>query len=471
MAYPSLLAAYLPFLLPAGIVISALVVWWGALLPRLSIGLLMLSLVAGQTVRFPLPGQGGGILLSDIGVALVLISATAKLFQVIHLNKFQISNFKFQNKERFNHLDFGFWILALITPFLLWSLFTLIIHIFELGLGPALISLSYWLRLAMYLLLLPALLLLCREEKVRAFSNTAFLAALGALVVLGFTQLIFAPDFSALTSAGWDPHQLRLTSTWLDPNFFGAFLVMVLPVLVAWAVSGIKKNSGRLRITNYVLPITTVAALVFTQSRSSFVALLVAAALTGPLWIIGRRLSVAEVVRYVSGGGFFLVALVAAGLLLGDRFLNVVSYDPTVDLRAQSLRQVWSQLVEPHAFVGVGYNAYQFAALEAGLIGDFSIHSRAGADNSWLTIWVTTGVIGVVLFALPWAYLLHGLLTRWFKAGHEASLAGFFSLLALFVHSQFVNSFLYSHLLIVLVVIVVITLSDNKHTRGLVTSN
>src|SRR5258708_2952386 len=52
---------------------------------------------------------------------------------------------------------------------------------------------------------------------------------------LGFVQLIFFPDLETLKFFGFDPHQGRLTSTFLDPNFTGAFLnIFFLISLTLW---------------------------------------------------------------------------------------------------------------------------------------------------------------------------------------------------------------------------------------------
>ena len=71
MPIPTLTPLYLPILGATG----ALITMWCIAVPRIAISILMASLVAGQLIRFPIPGQGGGILLSDIAVVLVLIAA------------------------------------------------------------------------------------------------------------------------------------------------------------------------------------------------------------------------------------------------------------------------------------------------------------------------------------------------------------------------------------------------------------
>jgi hypothetical protein len=175
-------------------------------------------------------------------------------------------------------------------------------------------------------------------------------------------------------------------------------------------------------------------------------------------WLVGLLGVTAAAVFVLPGDLLTLLAVafaVVAGFFLQERLAGFWQYDPTVSLRTQSLRLAWSEIVQPNWVMGVGYNAYQFAAQEAGIIGGFTIHSRAGADNSWLTIWATTGIIGVMLFLLPWIVVV-----RHLASSSLLLTVCLLPLATLFVHSQFVNSFLYSHLLITLAIIVTLTLAS-----------
>ena len=46
------------------------------------------------------------------------------------------------------------------------------------------------------------------------------------IVLLGFIQLMFYPALRNLYYLGWDEHLYRMFSTFLDPNFAGAFFVL-----------------------------------------------------------------------------------------------------------------------------------------------------------------------------------------------------------------------------------------------------
>ncbi|MFH1353867.1 MAG: O-antigen ligase family protein [bacterium] len=410
----------------------------------LLVSVLLASLVIGQVLRFPLPGQGGGLLISDLAVVIILISALISL--IFNTKKLPVTSYQ---------------LLVTITPFILWSLFTLIIRVPELGLPNSAVAFAYWSRLAAHLLLLPALLILFQDARIAATARRGLIITTTILILLGFLQLWLVPDFSTLTKLGWDPHQNRLTSTWLDPNFFGAFLAIMLPFIIIRTTRQACPPKLQRRWNPSLLLVLValiIIALLLTQSRSALIALTLSTLIFSPL-IIARalhRVTRARLVAAISSLLLILLLLGSAAFLLHDRLVGIVILDATARLRLDALKEVWP-LAEQHALLGVGYNAYQFAAAKAGLISDFNIHSRAGADNSLLTLWITTGLIGVILFFFPWAFIM--LRTR--------SLLVLFSFTTLLIHSQFVNSFLYSHLLITLIVITALALTAGNKSKFL----
>jgi O-antigen ligase len=154
-----------------------------------------------------------------------------------------------------------------------------------------------------------------------------------------------------------------------------------------------------------------------------------------------------------------------AAWVLQERLQGLFAYDPTVQVRIAALEKVW-HLVEQYSWTGVGYNAYQFAARKEGLISSFTIHSRAGADSSWLTLWITVGLPGLVIFAGVYLALYVHSLQGWLTRRSLMYLALLASLSALATHAFFVNSLLYSHLLITLAIIAAITLCETKESHG-----
>lgn len=446
MVDAAFIAASAPPALAAG-TLGIVAATWATRAPRLAIVLLGVALVAGQLVRFVVPGQGGGLLLSDVAVVLVIFAALSSWWQ--HRNS---------GAPRQLSVVIG----QLFVPFVVWSLLTLVINAPHLAASELLIATLYWLRLTGYLLIIPALLYLAADPGIRRVLTRTVVVTISVLVLISGVQLWVVRDLSVL-GQGWDSHLGRAVATWLDPNFLGAFFGLA----VVYLLSRLSRTDHRLPLV--LLIIAASGALLLTQSRSALVAGVTTALVISPFLLVRlspRRSSRDRLVQFLTVA-VILAVVGAAGIgLLGERALGVLTFDQTVMIRLASLGTVW-ELVTDHWLLGVGYNAYQFTALSAGLVGDFSIHSRAGADSSLLTLWVTTGLVGVVLFFIPWLAATAYFIRTWLRSGHHLSLAAAAAIVLLFVHSQFVNSFLYTHLLLVVSMLVTLAAASRASTDEL----
>lgn len=490
MALATLFSTSLPIFVAFG-GLAVLVVPWLIKLPRLAIGFLFLSLVAGQLIRLPLPGQGGGLLLSDLAVVILLLSAlfyflfSSRVFALLPQKTASIVSSE-QSRLPLSRLaspkgedpaqatsasllceksespagspSLASKLMITITPFILWSAFTLLIQSPSLGFSNTLVAASYWVRLTALLLLLPALTFLFRESSWRYYAWRGLYLTIALLTLLGIVQLIFLPNLSPYSSWGWDPHQLRLVSTWIDPNFFGAFLVMGLAVIVL----GPKLKQGQ----RAVFALVVIFSLLATQSRSALVALVMSLLFTAPFWFVlgAKKLARKRLVFVTSVLSMFILLMLVIVVILWPRFVGLISIDPTVQARVTNIQKALP-IIADNSLLGVGYNAYQFAARDAGAIGDFQNHSRAGTDNSLLTIWATTGLVGLFLFLVPWVYIFHQFIVDLRRFKHLVSFMGLLCVVVLFAHSQFVNSLIYSHLLITLIIIVALALSTAHYER------
>ncbi|MDP3685432.1 MAG: O-antigen ligase family protein, partial [bacterium] len=256
----------------------------------------------------------------------------------------------------------------------------------------------------------------------------------------------------------WDPHPGRLFSTWLDPNLLGGFFVLAIAVLVGAPRTARPVRKFFLLVAGALL----VLAVVLTKSRTSLLAL---AAVGGTSLLILR-----------SWRRWFPLATAAAlGLLLVPSFAvrlrGFSAADPTASLRLQSWGQALQQFSKFPLF-GTGYNAYGFEQLAAGNIGNLALHSRAGADNSFLTLGATTGVWGSVILFLLLNALLWILLRRWRRDPPTRALLPVVlsAFVAFLVHAQFVHSLVYVHLLVPFILLLSGALrSDNSRQESLPT--
>lgn len=401
--------------------------------------LLMGSLVIGQLWRLPLLGQGGGLLLNDVAAVGLLVTA---FFYLVFLT---INKHKIPPEVIF--------LFIAVTPFALWSFFTLVLGSISLPLSEKLIVGSYWVRLMTLLYLLPMLLLFVHIRTLYVFLEKLWWATVFLICSIGILQLVLVPSLAGLSRFGWDPHQGRLVSSWLDPNLCAGFFLVVLPTAFLKAVQ--KKT-----LISVSLLIFIVVSLLFTQSRSAFLALAAWLVLFLPFFlysIIKNNNRATYLARLYSMLGILVLCGVLAGLSLGDRFVGLLQGDATTRLRSEALSLVWQRLALPNLFLGVGYNAYQFAAAKVGLISNFALHSRAGSDNSLLNIVVTTGVPGLFLFILLWLAVILLLISVWRRSGKWVALVPLACLMLVVLQSQVVNSLLYGHILIALIVVTVLS--------------
>src|SRR3989338_8765829 len=153
------------------------------------------SIICGQLVRLPLFGQAGGILPSDLANVVVIVYAIGKTLGV---------NAKTPRVEEIALKRARLSFLA-ITPFLLWSLFILCLQISQISSGAFMVALSYWIRLAATLALLPAFFVIFQNKNNQKLLRPLIIFLVIPLVVLGYLQLFIQPSLQGI-SGGWDPH-------------------------------------------------------------------------------------------------------------------------------------------------------------------------------------------------------------------------------------------------------------------------
>jgi len=140
-----------------------------------------------------------------------------------------------------------------------------------------------------------------------------------------------------------------------------------------------------------------------------------------------------------------------AGTVSSTLLGNTDEVDPTANLRIQSWLQTL-ELAKKYPVMGVGYNAYRYRAADEGIV-DENYFSAGGSDSTLLTILVTTGGIGLLMFL----YFFGNLWIRNFLAYRRTQEPLFLGLVsglcALFVHSLFVNSLLFPFIFLPLIAI------------------
>lgn len=237
--------------------------------------------------------------------------------------------------------------------------------------------------------------------------------------IAGFIQLVVLPDFTVLDpTLGWDPHKNRLASTFFDPNFTGAYLVICFILLFEH-----NKRSPWI----WVL----LAAVFLTFSRSSWGMLALAILVYGVFkyrWLLVLSLLVAF-------STYFFVPRVQT------RLSGVTDPADSATLRLVSWGNAW-EICRDNLVLGVGFNTYRYVQRDYGFLTPDSvdIHSGAGADSSLLFVLATTGIFGLVMFVLGFTYMRGVMLSAVFAG--------------LLLHSQFVNSLFYPPILFLWLILI-----------------
>jgi len=383
----------------------------------------VLTLVIGQLTRISLP-SGGSIVLNDLLIPLVFL-----IWLLVKLKRKKLIIYQAPLN------------LPLVI-FIIIALFSLLLNRAHLPLYDLLQSSAYFWRFLTYSLVFWMVLdstFLNRKDWNKFYNLSIFIGL--SFAFLGFLQFIFIPSFEFMAKYGWDPHINRLLSTFFDPNFAGGFLVLVLALILGRLFfSNNKAEKGIM----FYFAIMLVVAIILTFSRSTYLAFLVTILVFGLIksW------------RTILIGGLAILIIFFTVPRVQERVLGAVSLDITAKMRLESYKQAY-EIIKDYPLTGVGYNTLRFVRPKYKQVEDIHQHAAGGFDSSFLTIWATTGLFGLLTYL--WFYLIilkHSFLKifnknlLWQQKGLSIGiLAG---LSGLIVHSQFVNSLLYPHIMVYL---------------------
>lgn len=363
---------------------------------------LTLSIIAGQLLRISLGGQRVATLLDISITALCLIG----LLRI---------KFKLSNRPQF---------IGPVLFFIIVAILSLIFSPLSLTTSQYFTSLSYTIRFFLYIL--AGWLIFSNAFPIIAKNIPQILTISGlGLAVVGLLQFIFLPDLTFLQEGGWDPHYYRTVSTFMDPNFVGAFFVLTLILLI--------KNFSILRKWDVAAFTILYLALMTTFSRSSYL-MFFASGLTLSFLKKSKALTLSTMLLF-------------SGLMLGFYIYSATISEPRNIDRAQSAQfrlETWRQgweLFKARPILGVGFNAYRAALKEYNLADEQFISSHGGSsnDSSLLFVVATTGLVGLVSYLF---FLFSLLKEAWRKNFVLVS-----ALSGLAVHSFFSNSLFFPPIL------------------------
>ncbi|HLB60102.1 MAG TPA: O-antigen ligase family protein [Patescibacteria group bacterium] len=229
------------------------------------------------------------------------------------------------------------------------------------------------------------------------------LTASGVIAALfGLVQYVTYPDLRNLMYLGWDPHEYRVFGTFLDSGFTGLFYVLTLILITIRFMHSSAGNKTDIlsKISNLfrtpvvwgICWIMTYLALALTYSRSSFLSLLVA-------------FGIISLFRKTVLPFFFIAILLAVTVLLlprpsetaeGTKLERTASVGARLTNYQQSL-----EIIKDSPVYGIGFNMMRYENRERGFVQPYEwqeSNAAAGLDNSFLFIWATTGIVGLIAF-------------------------------------------------------------------------
>src|SRR3989344_2845227 len=282
----------------------------------------LFSILPGQLIRISL-GVFGAITLSDIFIGLcdivfVLYWATGK------------KSLKVPAK-----------ITYFAALFTIWSFATTILAANFFSPVQIIIALSFLIRFAAYFFFTIVVFNVCKKTSITGWINA--LLFIGVLfTIIGFLQILILPDLSFLAIYGWDPHNTRIVSTLLDPNFSGGLITIFFSISLCMFI--FKKGFIYIFLASIFF-----AAIILTFSRSSYLALLSATSIIG-LVKSPKALIVALLV--------FIISFTAIPQVR-NRIVGALTLDETAVARIESWQR-GLEIFSKNSVFGVGFNTYRF---------------------------------------------------------------------------------------------------------------
>jgi O-antigen ligase len=213
----------------------------------------------------------------------------------------------------------------------------------------------------------------------------------------------------------------RLGSLFLNPNYLGAFVVMMFPVSFVWTLNERRRWA---RALGGITLLLLLFSLVQTQSRAPLLAFAVGLSLllVGPCGAVsrGRRF------------GFLAVFVIVFTLMMPGFYQHAVgrfddlNQETSSDL-ALSRQTTWIytlRIIGEHPIAGIGFGEAQFMRVmsDMGFEMDFGVRSLDAPHNSYLQAAVYAGVPALIALVLANAILLakaFGALRRFSGDGNE----------------------------------------------------
>ncbi len=385
------------------------------------IALIYLSLVVfpfGELLRI---NVGNNIILKPLDLLIGFAAFTFFLVRVIGKDKFPD-----------NRLTKPF-IVFLAIAFL-----SLLTNVFNLSEAQLITSFLYLLRFISYAF--AYFVISAMDKKIKKNILTLLFIDGAIILFLGYIQYFFYPDLRNLFYLGWDEHNHRMFSVFLDPNFTGALLTLFMVLIIGLAYDQIQKNNIKNIILLVIVAIFTFIAIFLTYSRSAMLML---------FFCFGSYFVLLNKKKLILAGlgivGVMLIALLPTFNKENTNLLRVTSSYARLESYGNAIK-----VIKDRPFLGVGFNTYRYAQQSYGFRKSdtkFESHGDAGVDSSLLFVMATTGIFGFCAYIYLWYSMIK---SAFVIRGEDKVLANVViaSTIGIFVNSIFINSLFFPSIML-----------------------
>ncbi len=270
-----------------------------------------------------------------------------------------------------------------------------------------------------YLIRLSSLLLLfVFPIKTTKITTKLLILSLVSSVLMGLIQYIISPNVTYFNAFNWDPHLNRIILPFFDPTFSALAFVGLLVVIA---------TKSKKKLFDYVILFLSYIGIALTYSRATWLSIVA---------IAGIYSNRTKKIGFLVGT---IILIILTIVVLPKPYGEGTKLNRTASIAAkiENYKQAF-QVIGRSPLIGVGYNRLSLVRTDQPKVS----HAINGFDASLLTVWATTGIVGLFLFV---SGLYHFASRRPWQQN--------LFLVAVLVHSCFANSLLYAPILFLLYLI------------------
>ena len=230
----------------------------------------------------------------------------------------------------------------------------------------------YLIRTIIYFSLIP--FFLNPEPKLTLKNHQLLNLSLVVFVISGLLQYFWYPELRNLYYLGYDPHSYRWVGLFLDPNLSSLLLVWI--IVYFWP----QKN----KLAKPIIALSLLS-LLLTYSRIGWLSFLV-----GWIYMYNQKVLHKQNLKLILIL-FLLILMLPRYFGEGTNLLRTNSIFAKIESSQIVLKQLKTK-----PLLGIGYNNIHL--LKSSQNEPIANNSLYGIDNSWLTVLITSGIIGLILF-------------------------------------------------------------------------